>query len=328
MKAFVTGPDGLLGSNLVRELLQQNYEVSVLIEKGKKTPTLIDLPITKIPGCLLNLECLIEATKDVDIVIHCGALTTIYPPRSELIKDVNVTGTHNIIYASKLNKIKRLIYVGSASSFDPGTKKTGGNESSQYNGFKYGLDYIDSKYDAQMEVLNEIEINGVDGVIVNPTFMIGPYDSKPSSGSMILGLCKHSIPGYTKGGKNFIAVKDVAVGIVNAIKYGKKGECYILGNENLTYNEFFKKVANTLDIKAPKRKLNENIVIAIGKMNTFLAKLLKFKPKITYEMAIISNEEQFYSPSKARKELKLPQTPIEVAIKECFEWFKANNYLS
>lgn len=328
MKVFVTGPDGLLGSNLVRELLLQNYDVSALVEKGKKTPTLDGLPIKKIPGCLLNLECIIDATKDVNIIIHCGALTTIYPPRSEIIKSVNITGTHNIIYASKLNKIQRLIYVGSASSFEHGNKKNGGNEFSQYKGYKYGLDYIDSKYYAQMEVLNEIESNGVDGVIVNPTFMIGPYDTKPSSGSMILGLCKQTIPGYTKGGKNFIAVKDVAVGIVNAIKYGKKGECYILGNENLYYKEFFNKVSTTLGIAAPKRKLNQNLVIAFGKMNSYLAKLFKFKPKISYEMAIISNEEQFYSPSKARKELKLPQTPIEKAIKECFEWFKANNYLS
>lgn len=328
MKVFVTGPDGLLGSNLVRELLQQNYEVSVLVEKGKKTPTLDNLPIKKITGCLLNLECIIDATKNQNIIIHCGALTTIFPPRSEIINNVNITGTHNIIYASKINNIRRLIYVGSASSFGPGDKQRGGNECNEYEGYKYGLDYIDSKYYAQKEMIDEIESNGIDGVIVNPTFMIGPYDSKPSSGSMILGLCRQSIPGYTKGGKNFIAVKDVAVGIVNAIKYGKKGECYILGNENLYYKEFFNKVSTTLGIKAPKRKLNKNTVIVIGKINSFLAKLFKYRPKISYEMAIIANEEHFYSPSKARIELKLPQTPIEVAIKESFEWFKENNYIS
>lgn len=327
MKVFVTGPDGVLGSNLVRELLKKNYEVSVLVEKNKKTPTLDNLPIKKIHGCLLNLEGLIEATKKVDYIIHCGALTTVYPPRSRIVNDVNITGTNNILSASIINNIKRLIYVGSASSFGPGTKLKAGNENSRYIGDKYGLDYIDSKYHAQLRVIEEIEKNNLDAVIVNPTFMIGPYDSKPSSGAMILGLYNKKIPGYTKGGKNFIAVKDVAVGIVNSIKFGRKGECYILGNENLDYQQFFQKVDVTLGIKSPKLKLNKKIVNVIGKVNSTLGNLLNYTPKLSYEMAVISNEEHYYSSMKAQMELYLPQTPIEVAIKECFDWFNENGYI-
>ena len=48
MKVLVTGPDGLLGSNVVRELLAQNYEVLVMSEDGKDSPTIDDLPIQKI----------------------------------------------------------------------------------------------------------------------------------------------------------------------------------------------------------------------------------------------------------------------------------------
>lgn len=328
MKVLVTGPDGVLGSNLIRELLNQNFQVKALVEKDKQTPTLEHLPIEKVNGCLLNLESLIEASKDVEFIIHCGALTNIFPPRSEKVNQVNIVGTHNVIYASKLNKIKRLIYVGSASSFGPGTKKLAGNENSLFNGFKYGLNYIDSKYYAQLEVLDEVENNDLDAVIVNPTFMIGPYDSKPSSGSLILGLYKNTIPGYTNGGKNFIYVKDVAVGIVNAITLGKKGECYILGNENLSYKEFFNKVSKTLGLKSTKRKINKNLVIGLGKINSILGQIFKIKPKLSFEVAIISNEEHYYTSKKAQRDLRLPQTPIETAIKDCFTWFSENGYTS
>ncbi|MFT6177343.1 MAG: dihydroflavonol-4-reductase, partial [Bacteroidia bacterium] len=50
-------------------------------------------------------------------------------------------------------------------------------------------------------------------------------------------------------------------------------------------------------------------------------------PQITTELAIIATEEHYYSGEKARRELGLPQTPIETAIDECFDWFNKNGYL-
>jgi dihydroflavonol-4-reductase len=77
-------------------------------------------------------------------------------------------------------------------------------------------------------------------VIVNPTFMIGPYDTKPSSGKIILMGYNKRISFLPPGGKNFIHVKDAAAAVCNALKYGKNREKYLLCNENLTYREFFK----------------------------------------------------------------------------------------
>ena len=54
MEILVTGPDGVLGSNLVRELIQRNYKVNVLVEPGKDPITLNGLPITVIHGNILD----------------------------------------------------------------------------------------------------------------------------------------------------------------------------------------------------------------------------------------------------------------------------------
>ncbi len=328
MRVLVTGPDGVLGSNLVRELVQRHYDVSVFLLKETKAQTLEGLPITRFYGNILNPFDLDIAFENQDIVIHCAAATHVFPARNEMVIRVNLEGTKNVIELSIKHKIQRLIYVGTANSFGFGESLNQlGQEYTPYKSSKYGLDYMDSKKRAQELILEAVEHKELPALVVNPTFMLGPYDSKPSSGYMILALHKGKVPGYTLGGKNYIAVKDVAVAIANSITMGKIGECYILGNENLSYQEAFTKISNAIGAKPPQRKLRSFMVIAYGRINSFFAKLFRYYPSVTKELAVISCDNHFYSAEKARKELKLPQTPIEVAAKECFEWFVKNGYI-
>ena len=327
VKVLVTGPDGLLGSNLIRELLNRGYSVTAMMENDKKSLTIENLPIQRIVANLLNTQDIINATVGVDIVIHCAASTSMFPARSEIINKVNIGGTQNIVDACKKNKVKRLIYVGTANSFGSGNLHNLGTEKNLYSSEHYGLDYMDSKYKAQLIVLENAKNGSLNAIVVNPTFMIGPFDSRPSSGEMILSVYKRKIPGYTLGGKNFIAVKDVAVAITNAITNARNGECYILGNENLTYKQAFEKIAKTIGVNPPRIKFPTKAVLAFGKINSFLATTFKYTTKMPYELTLLSSEIHYYSSAKARDELGLPQTPIEVAIKDCFEWFLENGYL-
>jgi len=329
MNILVTGPDGVLGSNLVRELLKRKYTVSVLLLSKTSTPTLDELNIIRYYGNILNPEDLEQCFKNQDIVIHCAAATNVYPARNEFVNTVNIQGTKNIINAALKHSINRLVYVGTANSFGFGeTLEQPGTENNPYKSIKYGLDYMDSKRKAQELVLESVKQQKLPAVIVNPTFMIGPYDSKPSSGEMILALHKGRVPGYTNGGKNYVAVKDAAIAIANATTMGRVGECYILGNENLTYREAFEKIANAIGTKPPRVKLTKTMVITYGVLNSFFAKIFRFKPSVTKELAIISCDKHYYSAEKARNELQLPQTPIEVAVKECYEWFLTNGYIN
>jgi dihydroflavonol-4-reductase len=328
MQILVTGPDGVLGSNLVRELLNRNYEVSVLLEPGKDPLTLKGLNVKRYEGNILDKQALEEAFLNKDIVYHCAASTSVFPARNEIVNRVNVEGTQNIIELSIENKIKRLIYVGTANSFSFGSSKENpGVEGTPYLSVKYGLDYMDSKYKAQQNILEAVKERGLQAIVVNPTFMIGPYDSRPSSGAMILAIHHGKVPGFSQGGKNYVAVKDVACAMANAIEKGRIGECYILGNTNLTYKEAFGLIAKTIGAKAPKRKLPNFVVRSYGNINSMLAGLFRFQPAVTKELASISCENHYYSVEKARNELGLPNTPIEVAIKECYDWFRENNYL-
>ena len=327
MKVLVTGADGLLGTHIVRELLRRDYNVRAFLQPDREVNTLENLPVEKVFGDLLNPEDVNRAADSCDYIIHTAANTSIWPARSEIVRKVNIEGTLNIIHTSLQNKVKRLIYIGTANSFGFGTKENPGDETKPFKTKKYGLDYIDSKYEAQQIVLNNVKEKGLNAIILNPTFMIGPYDSKPGSGALILGLYNGKVPGYTRGGRNFLHVKDAAFAICNALNKGEIGECYILGNKNLTYNEFNNLVGKQLNIKYPKLFIPKPFILLFGLISQFISLITGKAPNLSYPMARISVDTHFFNPEKARRVLGLAQTPISEAITEAFEWLKTNNYL-
>jgi dihydroflavonol-4-reductase len=327
MKILVTGGDGFLGSNIVRVLLNRGLEVRVFLQKSRTTGTLDDLKVEKCYGDLLVPDEVLEAVQGCDYVIHAAANTSIWPPRSALVRQVNFNGTVNVINAVLATKIKRLVAVGTANSFGSGSMTNPGNEKSPFTAGKYGLDYIDSKLQAQQAILDAVRDKGLNAVILNPTFMLGPYDAKPSSGALLLALYHKKIPGYTASGRNFVHVKDVAVAATNALIMGRSGECYIMANENILYKTFNELVANELNIKPPKFSIPKPFILFYGMVAQMMAILTGKPARISYAIARISLDANFYSGEKAVKELELPQTPIRIAVREAFAWFRENGYL-
>lgn len=325
-KVFVTGADGLLGSNLVRELLKRNYSITVLSQKGRHVKTLDGLPLEKVEGDLLDKDSLRKGMTGCDMVIHAAASTAVWPTRSEMTRKINIQGTTNVVELALEMKVERMVYVGTASTFGFGSKENPGKEGNPYKSGKYRMDYMDSKYEAHQIVLNTIK-KGLNCVIVNPTFMLGPYDSAPSSGAMILGVYNKKVPGYVPGGRNYICVKDVAVGIANALTMGRVGESYILGNQNLDYKEAFLLMANELNVKAPVRRIPGWFMKTYGLICSLLGIVFRKRPAVSYNLALIACDEHYFTSAKAVEELKLPQTPIQEGIRDAMIWFKENGYL-
>jgi dihydroflavonol-4-reductase len=324
---FLTGPDGILGNNLIPILIGRGFRVRSFIQKGRNAEFTKSLGAEIEYGDILNQEETAKAMAGCNIVIHAAANTNIWPTRDKMIWKVNVEGTRNVMQAALANKVKKMIHIGTANSFGFGSKINPGNETLPYACAPYRLDYMDSKYEAQKLVLSAVKESGLPAVILNPTFMIGPFDFKPSSGQLIISVCKNKVPGYTQGGRNYVYVKDVAVAIVNALEQGKVGECYILGNENLSYQEIFDRISKITGAKPVKRSIPSVGTIALGAILSFAGKLFNYNPGVSLPVARISLHEHYYSNAKAVRELGLPQTPIEFALQDAFQWLKNAKYL-
>lgn len=322
MTVLLTGANGFLGTHLARQLLDRGYTVRALLRSGCTTTTLDSLAVERVTGDLRDRAAVVRAAEGCRYIIHAGAMASVNPARDKAVWDVNLNGTENVLRAARLTDVERLVYVGTANVFGFGTKEQPGDETNAYTGGRYGLDYMDSKQAATQRVLQ----SGVPSVLVHPTFMLGPFDYKPTSGALLLGLYKGQLLGIPAGGKNYVHVSDVATATINGLTKGSTGEQYILGNQNLDYAEAFRLMADVMGCRVPAFSVPKSLARIIGQFGDLQYRLTGQPARLNPAMVAVANDGHYFNPQKAINELQLPQTPIRDAILDAFNWFRTNGY--
>lgn len=104
MRVLVTGGAGFIGSNLVRQLLRDDYEVAVIDDLTTGSISNIEsLRIDFLEASILDRDALVRAVKGCEAVVHLAARPSV--PRSiahpEPTHEVNVTGTLNVLEAAR-----------------------------------------------------------------------------------------------------------------------------------------------------------------------------------------------------------------------------------
>lgn len=326
MKALVTGANGFLASNVVRELNRRGFPVRAMVRSTADLHALSGAEYELFYGQITSVADAMEAMKSCDIVIHAAADTSQHYLNVEPYMQVNVKGTLNMLEASCRNQVKKFIFVSTANAFGYGTKSDPGNENMPAKYPFTSSGYALSKTMAQELVIEYAKIGKLDTVVVNPTFIIGPYDARPSSGRIITMMHNKKIVPVPPGGKNFVHVADVAEGICNAIDRGRSGSCYLLANENLTYGEFYAKLAKATGRSVYQLKLRPQLLHAMGTIGSLAVKS-GFRSNLNLVNARILCIGNYYSSAKAVVELGLPQTPVDKAITDAMEWFIRSGYI-
>lgn len=117
------------------------------------------------------------------------------------------------------------------------------------------------------------------------------------------------------------------MGIINALDKGRTGECYILGNRNMTYKEIVELTARITGVKPIRTVLPGWMVKTAGFAGSCLDVISKRTIEMNAANAGILCLGMFYASAKAVRELNLPQTPVADAIREAYIWFQNNGYL-
>jgi dihydroflavonol-4-reductase len=327
MKTLVTGANGLLGANLVRELLNRGQQVRAFVRRGSDLRSLRGLNVELFYGDLLNEQSVLEAVKGCDFVIHAGGKT---PDNHSVFEDyekVNVRGTMHVVRAMEKVGIKRMVYVSSCCVFGGGSLKDPGTELSEFTGFKYNSGYINSKYVAQQWVLAEIEKKSLPIVIVNPTILLGPYDVNSSSKGIILRMLSKRYQMFPAAGKNFIDARDAAVAVCNALKRGIPGESYLLASENLTFKALYKKITHAFGMPYWHAQIPRAIVNCAGLIGNLVRLLTGKDIPLNYCHSRQLATSAYFSAEKAVRDLGLPQRPVDDAIRDAIDWFATIGYL-
>jgi dihydroflavonol-4-reductase len=136
------------------------------------------------------------------------------------------------------------------------------------------------------------------------------------------------MPAYLDTGLNWVHVRDVAIGHILAAEKGRIGERYILGNTegNWTMAEAFAMLETVTGVKAPVMKIPYAVALGAAYVNEALSALTGRPPKAPLAGVRMARYKMFFDPSKAVRELGLPQTAPRQALADAAEWFRANGY--
>jgi len=301
--------------------------VRALLRPGTPAPFPAAWNIDYRPADLTQPATLAGAADGCGAIIHAAALAQVNPARDPAVWAANLGGTETVLELARQTGVRRLVYVGTANVFGFGPKANPGDETRPYAGQRYGLDYMDSKRAATDLVLRAVAQEQLPAVLVHPTFMLGPQDTKPTSNALLLELWRGRLPGYPPGGKNYVHVRDVATATVNALTQGRVGESYILGNENLSYREAFELLAGVLGVRPPRWPIPAGLAVLYGQVCDVKARFSGRPAQLNSAMAAVANDGHYFNVQKARQALALPQTPIGQAVAEAFDWFKTNHYV-
>lgn len=320
-KVLVTGANGLLGANLVRLLLERNYEVRAMVRATAGLRSLQGAGCELFKGDITLKEDIFRAVEGCRYVIHSASNTNQFPTAYRHYEPINVRSTQLIAAAVAHFGVEKLVHVSTANCFGPGSLSEPGDELSEFAFFGYRSGYINSKFIAQQYVLGEAEAGRLPAVVVNPTFMLGAYDSKPSSGVIILQGLKSRVQLCPPGGKNFVHVRDVATGIVNALGKGSIGQCYLLAGRNLSYVDFYKLLNKVTGHRATQLRIPGPVLKGTGYLGG-MWNVLGGSVPLNYTNARLLCVPNYYTAEKARLELDMPFTPIEEAVADAVAWFR------
>lgn len=325
-KVLVTGANGFLGANIVRQLLDDGYLVKAMLRKASNRLSLNGANCQIFEGEITNPNNVMEAISDCNYVIHAAAKTSQFPTNIEAYQKTNIDATKILIEASKHCNIERFIFISTANCFTNGTIENPGTESSGFMPWLKDSGYAFSKYLAQEEVLREAKENAFPAIVLSPTFLVGAFDAKPSSGKLLLYAFKNRILFHPPGGKSFVDVNFAAKAISKALTIGKIGECYLLAGENLSYKEFFRKVGKLSKKSKLLIPIPKFFLLAIGKLTDILQQYFSLPLPLNSVNARLLGLDNYFLNNKAKTELGLKNTNIKYSINQAINWFQLNKY--
>lgn len=325
-RVFVTGGTGFIGAHLVRLLLQEGYTVTALVRPSSNLNNLRGLPVQIVSGDL-NDPDIWQQIKGCQYLFHVAAHYSLWEKDRESLYLDNVQGTRNILAAAQKAGIERTVYTSSVAAIGVGTSGKVVDETYQSPLEQLVGDYKKSKFLAEQVAMQAASL-GQEVVIVNPSSPIGALDIKPTpTGDIILRFLRRQMPFYIDTGLNFIDVKDVAWGHLLALHKGKSGSRYILGNENLSLKQLLEQLAQITGLIAPHRTVPPWLPLSVAWVDEKILARLGKSPSVPICGVRMATQAMYYNASKAVSELGLPQSSLNLALKDAVDWFVTQGYV-
>jgi dihydroflavonol-4-reductase len=268
-------------------------------------------------------ETVAAACQGVQTVIHSAGYVHLGWRRAEQHRAVNVEGTRNVAVATR-SAGARLVHVSAINALGLGKLANPADEDSGLPGI-VECPYIATKREAERIVLAEVQ-RGLDAVIVNPGFMLGPWDWKPSSGKMLLAVTRFA-PVYPLGAVSFCDVRDVAAGTIAAGERGRTGRRYILGGHNLSYCEGWRQMAKLVGRRGPFYPMGPVVRAIAGPALDLYTWFTGREGDANSAVLMLGRQEHCFRSHRAVAELGYQIRPFDETLNDTWVWFREWGYV-
>jgi dihydroflavonol-4-reductase len=320
----VTGASGLLGGNIAAVLAAEGHTVRCTRRDRSRVGHLTHLDLDWVDAPLDDGDKLTAAFSGAEIVIHAAALTRMRPKPTKDLLATNVEGTRHVVDAVRRAGVRRLVHVSTTAAVGVSEDGNPIDETAPWNMREHGLDdgYATTKRQAEELVLRAVREQGLDAVVVNPCYLFGPLDVRPTSGRMILEVAAGRAWFAARGRNCYADVRDVARGAWAAAQRGRTGERYILGGDNLTYRQVFTLIAEVTGGRPPLFDAEPALARLVGLLGDAKGALTGKEARLDSVRVRWGLETGFvFTSAKARRELGYTTGPLRDAIADAWAWF-------
>ncbi len=309
---FVTGGTGLVGSHLIKELVNAGKKVTA-IHRGAIPPDLQLSAVKWITADILDIIALEEAMPGIDEVYHCAAVVSFNPAKKTTMFKTNVEGTANVVNAAINCGVKKLLCVSSVAALGRIRKDFDINETMHWTKETSNSEYGKSKYLAEMEVWRGIG-EGLPAVIINPSIILGNANWNKGSAGMFKSAY-NQFPWYTNGTGGFVDVQDVVRIMTCLMDSEVTGQRFIVSAENESYRNVFNMMAKAFNKKAAHKQVTPFLAGLIWRVEAFKSICFRTDPLLTKETANTALAKVTFDNSKFLKYFpNFSYTPIQQTI--------------
>ena len=242
---------------------------------------------------------------------------------------INHQGALNVIRAALDNGAERVLHTSTESILTSATDLVDGPvEQRELHERDMIGPYCLSKFRADSAV-RQLAAAGAPVILACPTLPVGPGDrSLTPPTRMSLAYCRGKLPAYLNCRFNLVDARDVATGMIAAMKKGRPGRRYLLGGHNHELVDWLKMLGAQVGRSPPRWTVPYGVGLAVAWCSETWATHVSGKvPMATVTGVRLSRRSMFFDPSASLAELGLVPRPVEESARASVAWYRSLGWL-
>ena len=329
MKVFITGGTGFIGKQLVRRMTETKHEIYCLARKTSNTAELEKLGAKIVFGDVQDKESLRKGMQGCDWLLNLANLYSFWEPAKSVYRNVNVIGTQNVLECALQAGLSKVVHVSTVAIYGKPSKLPFSEES--IPGPVRFSEYAQTKYEGDLIAWKLFKEKKLPLVMIFPAAVLGSGDIS-MAGQSINRLIHKKLPArvFKKQIITYVHVNDVADAILKAAERPDNiGEKYIIGNDRLSFDEFYNMISEVSGVSKPLLVMPDWLTMINARILTAIADITKQPPLwgLSVDAMATFNEGFKADGSKAQRELGITYTPVRKAVEEEIAWYKNSSRL-